>query len=348
MKSLKRIVGAGGRLSRQRQTPIVRAPYTVDDLIRIINMDIEESWREQRFTPNSVYDYGTNKEGAVQKIIELGATQQQIKDLIEICFIKEELEYFRFLIPHLENPISFFPSFFHLELTPIRLVIADIFINNITANGDDINAVIDFETGHTLLIFAAEAINKITQNCDFLKFLIDRGANINAQTNDIYGEETPLHIVVRSKHSKVVKFLIERGANLNIQDSDGDTPVMWACRNKNLDIMSLLIESGAIVNLTNNSGYSIRKDNFYKNYLEEKIKELNKNIENLTVALSGTLDKEGATMMAVHLYDPKGESDFSIRLREKKERNEMKKEDTKSKTKKGGKYRKQKSYRKKK
>jgi len=97
----------------------------------------------------------------------------------------------------------------------------------------------------------------------------------------------------------------------------------------------------------------VKNDKLYKQYLENKRKATDTNVDNLTLALSGKrdkhnrlagLNKEASTMMALYLQDPTGISDSAIRNRE---HNLMNKEDAKRKTKKGGKQksRKQKSYR---
>jgi len=231
MEILKTIFGAGGTFSRPNQQPFEPLPQTADDLFRIITNDIERRYNDRRLTPDVKRYHETNKAAAVQRFIELGGTQQQILDLIEKCVVKDELEYCQLLIPHLVNPLLTFQSIdiFATDPTPNRLQIVNTFIDR----GVDVNAIIDDQIGYSLLHIAADAIDRRTQNYDFLKLLIDRGANINAQTNaQTDYAYTPLHIVAKSGYDKVVKFLIDNGADLNIQDNEGNTPLMLACKKR--------------------------------------------------------------------------------------------------------------------
>jgi hypothetical protein len=342
MKLLKEIVGAGNKFSQHRQPPVAMEP-DADDLFIMIEQDITSRISDKKMKlTRQPYRVHTVSE-YVQKFIQLGATQQQIEGIIDACFYNDELEYCRLLIPYLWNPISVFRHIFEYDPSPNRLVMAKAFIDNDV----DVNAIVDFETGHTLLINATEAINREEQDYRFLELLIDEGANINSKLNDIFWGESSLHIAAKSGYYKVVEFLIARGADLNIRDTHGNTPVMLACKSRRIRTMSALIDRGANINLTNDDRYTVKNDTFYKNYLANKIKITNTNVNNLSLALSSKLDKEASTILAVNLEDPTGISDYAVRDRE---RRSMTKEDLKRKTKKGGKrkYHKQKSYRKRK
>ena len=64
------------------------------------------------------------------------------------------------------------------------------------------------------------------ENCEIVKILIEKGANVNAL--DSY-ESTPLHYAARYNNSgEAVKILIERGANVNALNIDELTPLDYA------------------------------------------------------------------------------------------------------------------------
>jgi ankyrin repeat protein len=77
------------------------------------------------------------------------------------------------------------------------------------------------------------ACTKQNSNLDFLKSLLQDGADINAV--DKWGN-TPLHSVV--KHYKhVVKFLLDSGASVNARNKDGQTPLLYyvSCHPKGIE-----------------------------------------------------------------------------------------------------------------
>lgn len=88
-----------------------------------------------------------------------------------------------------------------------------------------------------------------------LQFLTNHG---NIGTVDYQGNSL-LHIAVRDcPNSKMVKFLIERGADVNAANNEGVTPLGLAITNgRSEDIVDLLLESGADMDLFDNSGLSI-------------------------------------------------------------------------------------------
>ena len=69
---------------------------------------------------------------------------------------------------------------------------------------------------------------------------------------------TPLHLAVLSNHREIAKYLIDKGANLNAKARDeyGGTPLHWAAALGRFETARLLIESGADVNAADNSGFT--------------------------------------------------------------------------------------------
>lgn len=79
-------------------------------------------------------------------------------------------------------------------------------------------------------------------NIELIKFLIDRGSDINKK--GLYGY-TPLHISVGMNNIEITKLLIENGADVNIKDDKGEIPLIKALRSKEVTISKLLICSGS-------------------------------------------------------------------------------------------------------
>ena len=118
----------------------------------------------------------------------------------------------------------------------------------------------DYPTGYdyTPLMIAA-AIN----DYDMVKFLVEKGADVNAKTHFEYSSvETPLllsldyeHIESRyDENSSVAEYLINNGANINVTNEDGETPLMYASKVHNIKVIELLIQKGADINVFDNYG----------------------------------------------------------------------------------------------
>ncbi|CUS09780.1 unnamed protein product, partial [Tuber aestivum] len=78
-------------------------------------------------------------------------------------------------------------------------------------------------------------------NVELVKFLLDRGENINAVDNR---NATPLHWVCSEGGTEVVELLVSCGADLEIEDCDGDTAIRWAAERSNAPVFKLLLDSG--------------------------------------------------------------------------------------------------------
>ncbi|KAJ7759531.1 ankyrin repeat-containing domain protein [Mycena metata] len=114
-------------------------------------------------------------------------------------------------------------------------------------HGADVNA--ENEDGCTSLYLASR-----NGRLEVVKFLIEHGANINASDNDGY---TSLSIASANGHLDVVKFLIEHGADINAKDQDGHlTSLYVASANGHLDVVKFLIEHGANIGASNKDGWT--------------------------------------------------------------------------------------------
>lgn len=67
-------------------------------------------------------------------------------------------------------------------------------------------------------------------------------------------KETPLHIAVRNNKVEFVKFLIERGAEVEAKDVNGATPLFISLEVDNLELAKYFVEKGADVNVEANDG----------------------------------------------------------------------------------------------
>ena len=103
---------------------------------------------------------------------------------------------------------------------------------------------------YTPLMIAA-AIN----DYDMVKFLVEKGADVNAKTHFEYSSvETPLLLSLDNENSSVAEYLINNGADINVTNEDGETPLMYASKVHNIKVIELLIQKGADINAFNNYG----------------------------------------------------------------------------------------------
>ena len=106
---------------------------------------------------------------------------------------------------------------------------------------------------------------KESKYLELIRFLIQKGVDVNAQTN--YGI-TPLHVAIlysnqchypkkRPEYLKIAKILIENGANVNLQcTEDKETPLHMT---KIKEIAELLLKNGARTDIKNSKGKTPRE-----------------------------------------------------------------------------------------
>ncbi|MGV6832606.1 MAG: ankyrin repeat domain-containing protein [bacterium] len=102
----------------------------------------------------------------------------------------------------------------------------------------------------TFLIIAASKGNEAV-----LKFLIEKGADINFQDKNGY---CALHFAAQNKESRITEILLKNGANLNLKDLHGNSPIWTAIMNAKQDfsIVKMLLENNADIETKNNHGKS--------------------------------------------------------------------------------------------
>ena len=83
------------------------------------------------------------------------------------------------------------------------------------------------------------------------KSLLERGAQINFQTND---GTSALHIASQNGHVDVAKLLLEKGAKVDLLNNDQCSPLMIACEHESTDVARVLLDHDADTYLRNKKG----------------------------------------------------------------------------------------------
>lgn len=106
---------------------------------------------------------------------------------------------------------------------------------------------------------------------DCVKFLVRKGADINAKTNDFW---TPLHCAAKWNNVNTVEFLLRSKANVNAKSSSNNTPLHLVCSNgrytDTCSIIQILLYhpncDWSIVNDSHDTAFDIAKRSgpFYK------------------------------------------------------------------------------------
>jgi ankyrin repeat protein len=98
----------------------------------------------------------------------------------------------------------------------------------------------DWQTGWTPLLFAVD----LSQEAAAAR-LLDRGANINARTED---GTTALLMAVSGRKKSIIRLLVERGADLHLATRGFITPIIAAHENGDRETEALLRSKGAVLN----------------------------------------------------------------------------------------------------
>lgn len=84
---------------------------------------------------------------------------------------------------------------------------------------------------------------------NLLKMFVEAGCDIECTD---YSGETPLMISVRTKKYDACEYLLQKGANINAQTNLGLSSLHYASQNGNYDMCVFLVENGANVLLEDN------------------------------------------------------------------------------------------------
>lgn len=120
-------------------------------------------------------------------------------------------------------------------------------------NGADVNAQNIF--GWNALHNAIRPYDlKKDDDLDNVKLLVENGANVNITADS----KTPLMLSVSRGNNEILNFLIDNGADVNAQDVNGDTALHNACdyTKGNFAIVESLINADANLNILNKAGQS--------------------------------------------------------------------------------------------
>jgi hypothetical protein len=71
-------------------------------------------------------------------------------------------------------------------------------------------------------------------------FLIDSGADVNAQNENDHWGTTPLHAAAHANQTAIAKLLIDHGAEVNAIDMKGRTPLLHTSFHKSKAVARLL------------------------------------------------------------------------------------------------------------
>ena len=87
-----------------------------------------------------------------------------------------------------------------------------------------------------------------------MTYFIENGTDVNAK--DSPGNFTPLHRAAQhNSNVKVLKYLIGKGANINAKTNNNVSPLhLAACWNSNIEVLKYLIAEGADLHAKNNLG----------------------------------------------------------------------------------------------
>ena len=98
---------------------------------------------------------------------------------------------------------------------------------------------------------------------NIVKLLIDKGADVNAKTDD---GMTALIVAAENGQADVAKLLIDKGADINVKNPETDslnnlgfTPLMYAAFWGRMDIVKLLLDKGADLNAKDFKGNTAEK-----------------------------------------------------------------------------------------
>ena len=80
---------------------------------------------------------------------------------------------------------------------------------------------------------------------DVVRFLIEAGADVNAQNENDHWGTTPLHAAAHANQKGIAEMLIERGADINAVDREGRTPLFHTTFHKAKAVARILERCGA-------------------------------------------------------------------------------------------------------
>lgn len=116
---------------------------------------------------------------------------------------------------------------------------------------------------------------------NIIEYLVDKGAQIDGNKDNGMGM-SPIHLATMNPEEitlEPLKYLITKGANVNAQDYSGNTPLFLAYGYANSESVTLLINSGADVYIKNKDGalFNEVKTERMHTFINEKGNQITKN-----------------------------------------------------------------------
>jgi len=97
------------------------------------------------------------------------------------------------------------------------------------------------------------ALHGNLNHTDVVELLIDKGADINAVSNNAF-LATPLQSALAMGWTHAAKLLIARNANVNCRGEEGGTPLHEVAGNGQIELARLLLDNGANINAKDDNG----------------------------------------------------------------------------------------------
>ena len=140
-----------------------------------------------------------------------------------------------------------FPSF--LKMTQVQQEICSLLLNLLGLHGiirDGQVDLIDFALHRNFITLEQRCVDGYTplacaaieNRPDIAEYLIDRGANMEAQDND---GNTPMLLAIKYGNIEVIKILVKHGANLYGSDKYGNSYMTVAQSRDNAEIIEYLM-----------------------------------------------------------------------------------------------------------
>ncbi len=118
-------------------------------------------------------------------------------------------------------------------------------VKKLVKRGNSVN--VKNAIGQTPLIVAAEK-----GNLEIATFLIDNGADINAQDGTL--QEGPIHLALRGDNKRMLQLLLSKGADPNLAGDAQKTPILYAVERQNVDFTKLLLRFKADPSIADTDG----------------------------------------------------------------------------------------------
>ena len=187
------------------------------------------------------YDYDYQEEFQLEE--ELLANAETSKE--EIQSLKLKIQNLSLENKNLEQTTNDFVKFYEdcsKERKLSRTLIEDLKSQNQNLT-KSLQTLKDSILNQNLLFTAAE-----NGNIDLVGFLLELGADVNAEDDYRETQECALHYASENGHLGVVKLLLENGADVNAKGRWGMTPLHLATLHGHFEIAQLLLQQGADVN----------------------------------------------------------------------------------------------------